>query len=63
VPQGSYYSTEEGPTDINPLTYIVRLRHSVFSFDSHGQFGVSVRPEDSAEFQATSAALDSLAAP
>jgi hypothetical protein len=63
MPQGSYYTTEEGPTEINPLTYIVRLHHSVFSFDSHGLFGVSVRPEDSGGFQATSAALNSLVAP
>jgi hypothetical protein len=74
LPAGSYYSTEETGLAENPLVYTVRLQRSVFWFDSRGPYGVrvgpnndslgaGVRPEDSASFQATVAALNSLVAP
>jgi hypothetical protein len=64
MPEGSFYSKEEGPADLgSPPTYNVRLHHSVFVFGNHGPPGGNVTPEDSAAFQATSAALDSPVAP
>jgi hypothetical protein len=64
MPEGSFYSKEEGPADLgSPATYFVRLHHSVFAFGDYGPPGGSVTPEDAAGFQATSAAMDSLVAP
>lgn len=60
MPEGSFYSSEEGPADAgSPTTYIVRLNHSVIWIDSRGSSAGSVAEEDATKFEATLTALDS----
>ena len=63
LPEGSFYTTEEGPADLNPVTYIVRLRRSAFMLDSNGLFNESIAPDDAAAFRSTTEAAATLADP
>ena len=63
LPAGSYYSTIEKPLlPDNPLTFRVRLNHSVVIFDSHGLGYTHIASGDEARFQATLDALDTVTA-
>jgi len=57
LPSGSYYSILNSPSSPDDPLYIVRLSHSVLTFDSSGVITKSIQAEDAGAFTSALTAL------